>query len=284
MRVAHLEEKLSALQGSGKEPLSPPEDESSQTSETTVAPADLIYDRSSTSPTRTDSPDSIDEITDVLGSFAIGDAGEMRYFGPRSNFNLIQDKDFSQDISSLGARLTGVQSAQCAYGASHVSDELRDHLLDLFWRWQNSWQYLVPRESFLRDLYVERSSRFCTPLLLTAIFALSSRYSDRVEVRTDPNDPNTAGNLFAAQAKSMLWCECEAPTTSTVQAAGLLALQSCSVDKESLGWTFCGMAIRMAFNLGLHLDCSEHVVRGMIRADDAEARTVTWWGVYVLDE
>jgi hypothetical protein len=169
-------------------------------------------------------------------------------------------------------------------GFFQPSDELRDYLLALFWRWQNSWQYIVPRELFVRDLYVNGSGRYCTPLLLAAILAFSSRYSTRPELRGDPDDPNTAGEAFAAQAKTMLHYEYDAPTTSTVQAAALLGLYWASVDNEGLGFMYIGMASRMAMNLGLHCDCSSYATKGLISEDDVEARNITFWGVYVLDK
>jgi hypothetical protein len=45
-----------------------------------------------------------------------------------------------------------------------------------------------------------------------------------------------------------------------------------------------GMAARMAFNLGLHLDRSHWVDTGHITKDEAEVGTIVWWGCYVLDK
>lgn len=117
--------------------------------------------------------------------------------------------------------------------------------VDLFWRWPNPWQYLVPQHLFLQGVDAhDKPGRFCALLLLFSVLALASRYSDRPEVRTDPNDPVTAGEPFATAAKVMLQCECEAPTTSTIQAAALLSLWETPRDKESIGRMFCGMATR----------------------------------------
>ncbi|KAL6404577.1 Nitrogen assimilation transcription factor nirA [Ilyonectria robusta] len=196
---------------------------------------------------------SVDELADTLGCFTLGDTGELRFFGASSNFNIIQNPSLKV-ASSVEARNLGIAAARQMPDFFEPTNELRDHLLGLYWRWQNSWQYIVPRESFVLDLYVEKSGRFCTPLLLTAILALASRYSSHLELRTDPTDPNTAGEAFAAQAKTMLHCEYEAPTTSTVQATALLGLFWASVDNEGLGFMYIGMASRMAMNLGLQSD------------------------------
>lgn len=224
-----------------------------------------------------------DDLAEMLGSFNLDDGGELRFFGAASNFHLIRDKDTFKDSSSTVARAQGITAAQQSVGSLHIPEELRAHLLDLYWRWQNSWQYVVSRNVFMRDLTAGKSTRFCSPLLLAAILALASRYSDRPEVRTDPKDHNTAGAIFAAQAKYMLHHECVAPTVSTVQATALLGLYSCAINQESLGWMYTGMAVRMAFTLGLHLDCSQYVSSGLITADDLESRNVAWWGVSMLD-
>ena len=122
-----------------------------------------------------------------------------------------------------------------------VPEELQDHLLNLFWRWQNAWQYVVHKQTFLQDRHNGIAARYHSPLLLSAILALSSRYSDRPETRTHPNDANTAGDLYQRRAKLMLHYECEAPTTSTVQAAVLIALREFAVNKEASAWLYMGM-------------------------------------------
>jgi hypothetical protein len=234
-------------------------------------------------PNEPDAVEPIDELTDALGCFTLGDAGELRYFGASSNFTIIQNHSLKV-ASSVEARNRGIAAARQMPAFFEPSDELRDHLLGLFWRWQNSWQYLVSRESFVLDLYVEKSGRFCTPLLLTAMLALASRYSSRPELRANPNDANTSGEIFASQAKTMLHYEYEAPTTSTVQATALLGLYWASIDNEGLGFMYIGMATRMAMNLGLQSDCTSYAAKGLVSEEDVEARNIAFWGVYVLDK
>lgn len=233
---------------------------------------------------KTNTDDSgVGELTDALGCFTIGDAGELRFFGSSSNFDIIQNHSL-RVASSLEARMQGIAAARSLPEYYEPSEDLRDHLLTLFWAWQNSWQYIVPREPFVRELYVSGPQRYCTPLLLNAILALASRYSDRVELRTDPGDANTAGSVFAAQAKTMLHYEYDAPTTSTVQATALLGLFWAAVDREGLGFMYIGMASRMAMNLGLHSDISAYAASGLVPEEDVEVRNIAFWGVYVLDK
>ncbi len=238
------------------------------------------------SPTEDQAREPVEELADILGRFNIGDGGEVCYFGSRSNFNLLRGS-MTNTLSSYRVRKRGYEAAQRQVGLVDVTPDLQDHLLDLFWRWQNTWQFIISEPLFKRDLNKNSgsfSAKFYSPLLLSAIFALASRYSDRPEVRTNPDHPVTAGDKFAAQAKVMLQYECEAPTTLTVQATALLALRETALDKEALGWMYCGMASRMALNLGLHLDCSLCIEHGLLTKEEVESRKMAWWGCYVLDK
>ncbi|KAK7215928.1 hypothetical protein V2G26_003931 [Clonostachys chloroleuca] len=228
----------------------------------------------------------LNEITDTLGKFQIADGGEVRFFGSRSNFNLLQTAMLSSR-SSQEIQMEGFKAAVSRMEPLDLGSELQTHLLDLFWRWQNQWQYFVSRKLFTSSQASSGGADFGpfhSPLLLTAINALASRYSDRLEVRKDVGDPNTAGDHFVEQVKIMLQYECEAPTTRTVQAVLLLSLCETARDKEALGFMYCGMATRMALNLGLHVDCSKCVPAGLLTPEEVEDRRVTWWGIYMLDK
>ncbi|KAJ9149483.1 Fungal-specific transcription factor domain-containing protein [Pleurostoma richardsiae] len=240
---------------------------------------------SDVNPASSDERSPIRELTDRLGRLNVGEDGQMRYFGSRSNFSLLRGR-FVENSTTSTAILQDRAAATVRQLSLDVqyTEELQEHLLDLFWRWQNNWQYIVVKEPFLRDLHMDKTGGYASPLLLSAILALAARYSDRPEVRTDPSDPNTAGDALAARAKMLLLYESEAPTITTVQAAALLSLRETATDKESLGWVYCGMATRMAFNLGLHLDCSRWCKEGYFTEEAAEVRKVAWWGCYILDK
>ncbi|RKK88002.1 hypothetical protein BFJ71_g13137 [Fusarium oxysporum] len=144
----------------------------------------------------------IRDISDRLGALNIGEDGQIHYFGSRSNFSLLKNSPVaSSTVSSRELQKQAADTLDQLNLRVEVSDELRNHLLDLFWSWQNTWQYLVVKELFLEDLYITHSGRYASPLLLSAVLALAARYSDHVELRSDPLDQNTAGNPLAEQAK-----------------------------------------------------------------------------------
>jgi hypothetical protein len=44
------------------------------------------------------------------------------------------------------------------------------------------------------------------------------------------------------------------------------------------------MSVRLAFDLGLHVDMSPYVARGLMNAEEAEVRKITFWGSFVVDQ
>ncbi|RVX70437.1 hypothetical protein B0A52_05936 [Exophiala mesophila] len=218
----------------------------------------------------------VDDLAEIAGQLDIAEDGHLRYFGAPSYFNLLRRNAYGSTSNV----------EQDPYGAGlAVSYDLFDinlpletqtHLLDLYWKWQNPWQYLVHRTACQRAVDRGTYDDYCTPLLMRCILALAARYCDHSDARLDPHDANTAGDLLAAQAKDILSVEIEHPSTSTAAALALLALREMSVNKESLGWIYIGMAVRIAYNLGLNLDCQTWVNQQKISEEEAEIRRITW--------
>lgn len=189
-----------------------------------------------------DEEDPLAELTGLTGRLAVVDDGQLHYFGSQSSLNLPQEplKNPMPQAPRLKTEIQGLAAASRLGMLVDIPLELQDHLLDLYWRWQNPWNYIVHKGSFLKSWKGEDDGRYCSPLLLSSIFAIAARYSDRVELRSVPNDPNTAGNAFCEQAKILLLYESETPSVTSVQAAAILALRIMSDGKEALGWLYCG--------------------------------------------
>lgn len=44
------------------------------------------------------------------------------------------------------------------------------------------------------------------------------------------------------------------------------------------------MSVRLSFDLGLHLDMTPYVIKGLMSAEEAEVRKITFWGCFVVDQ
>jgi hypothetical protein len=45
-----------------------------------------------------------------------------------------------------------------------------------------------------------------------------------------------------------------------------------------------GMAVRLAFDLGLHKDMTPYVEQGIITLNEADLRRTIFWGAYLVDQ
>lgn len=91
----------------------------------------------------------------------------------------------------------------------------------------------------------------------------------------------------------------DAPTISTVQSLVILSAIEAALTRDARGWLNSGMpplvsswrksniglgmAVRLAVDLGLHLDPQPYVNAGMIQEEEAAVRKVVWGGVFVHD-
>ncbi|RAH47305.1 Zn(II)2Cys6 transcription factor [Aspergillus brunneoviolaceus CBS 621.78] len=225
--------------------------------------------------------DSVQELVDLCGGLSLGEGEELRFFDSRSNLAMVSEQlderchDHLLKFSADRSQRPGVEEID-------VGPAIQGPLLDLFWRWQNPWQYLL-HESAWRRSYERRDNDYCTPTLLYAMLAVAARYSDEPALSQDFGT-YTAGIGFAAKAKQLVFEEMEAPRVSTVVAAALISVAELALDIEPAGWTYIGMAVRMAYTLGLHTDPRPWVESGRLPAEDAEIRSVAWWGCYMIEK
>jgi hypothetical protein len=154
---------------------------------------------------------------------------------------------------------------------------LVQHLLDLYFCWEYPTLASLSREHFMEDFSAGRP-RFCSPLLVNALLALASRFSDRPELRTD-SDPHTTGDAFFAEAQRLFWGMNGHHSLPTIQAVGIMAIRqaSCGRDRESR--YYAGQSVRLCIETGLHrLNASGP------QNDERTVQLATFWGAFALDQ
>ncbi|QKX63402.1 uncharacterized protein TRUGW13939_10572 [Talaromyces rugulosus] len=149
---------------------------------------------------------------------------EPRFFGltsGRLSFMAISnDKDnphLSRSIQS-----PNIHNQALARENWGIPEELESHLLDLYFTWEQPWFQVVDEALFYKSK--NNYGRFYSPLLLNCILAIASRYSDRIEVRSDPTDANTAGCIFLETAEVLLHVDLKSPTITTLQSLAILGV------------------------------------------------------------
>lgn len=174
--------------------------------------------------------------------------GECHYFGPTSGRLHFQACKQHSELSTFTALTFTVQdasgddymlpqnSSSRINGDKHilrspstpprparlqVDADLQAELIDLYFIWQNPWFPVLDESLFRKDL-IKGEGRYISPLLLSCVLSAGSRFSDRLEVRTDPHDPNTAGDQLLKEAESLLHYGLLSPSLTTIQAVAIM--------------------------------------------------------------
>lgn len=227
------------------------------------------------------------------------ESGAIRIFGPTSNLHIESpgNNDISSDptqqppnLISTPDRYELIASAALERQKEHdlrkretiggISAELAMHLLDLHWNRQHHTYHLTYRPAFMREL--ANGGPYCSEFLLNAVFGCSSKFSERLEVRENPALPETAGKMFYDRCDILLAQKSLLESSSIATITGLLLLGATynAKGRTSKGWLYVGYALRMVYDLGLHLDCKE--VSG--NAEDVEIRRRVFWGAFICDK
>lgn len=222
--------------------------------------------------------------------------GVVRIFGPTSNLH-VESPHPSETDSSESQRHAAepdhyqlIANAALGRQKEHelhrrdtiggIPSELAMHLLDLHWNRQHHTFHLTYRPVFMRDL--AQGGPYCSEFLLNAVFGCSSKFSERIEVRQDPERPETAGKRFIDRCDELIGQQSLLESSSIPTAIGLILLGATfnAHGRTSKGWLYLGYALRMVYDLGLHLDCKE--VAG--NAEDVEIRRRVFWGAFICDK
>lgn len=225
------------------------------------------------------------------------ESGTIRIFGPTSNLHIDSPSNSitepvqqSSSLNDAPDRYELIASAALQRQKEHdlrrretiggIPGELAMHLLDLHWNRQHHTYHLTYRPALMRDL--ANGGPYCSEFLLNAVFGCCSKFSERLEVRENPALPETAGKMFFDRCDELLTQQSLLESSSIPTITGLLLLGATfnAKGRTSKGWLYVGYALRMVYDLGLHLDCKE--VSG--NAEDVEIRRRVFWGAFICDK
>ncbi|KAK8216568.1 putative fungal-specific transcription factor [Phyllosticta capitalensis] len=244
-------------------------------------------------PTDNSADDSDDESEDELikqistrmGSLQLAPDGHLRYYGATSNILCdFPDTDHTQTRRSV--RRDGRDVLEAANLDKTVDPSIEEHLISLYFAWQEPFFHVVDEKMYhigKEEWRIEkRDVAYYSEVLTNAMCAAGAAF----DARYHPNFvtwPKSLSDYFADRAKALLELEMDSPCIATVQALVILGSHEMACKRDARGWLYSGMAMRLAFDLGLHLDMSSYVRQGKISATEAEIRRVTFWGAYIVD-
>ncbi|KAF9433603.1 hypothetical protein BGZ76_009234 [Entomortierella beljakovae] len=160
------------------------------------------------------------------------------------------------------------------------SPEMMTKLINLYFAYVHPFAPVFIWSKFLKRLQTrDYSPSFL--FLLNSIFALASRYSDDLSLRTDPTKPETVGLRFVEKSKAILDTIYDNPDMYCVGALVLISYQQMGTGGGYRAWMYIGIAIRMAQHLGLNRDCMK--LNPNMPLLDVEERNRIWWTCFVAD-
>ncbi|KAI0886377.1 fungal-specific transcription factor domain-containing protein [Annulohypoxylon maeteangense] len=194
------------------------------------------------------------------------------------------DDDCSEYKSTSQSREPKIQAKLDDAGVGQkVPIELIRNLTDLYFTWQNPSLYIVDKKEFekARESYVlyKRESTFYSEFLINALCAIGAAFNNTWY----PGYPFPLGEFFAKRAKALMDVELDTPRIATIQSLAVLSIHEASATRDTRGWILSGMAIRLAFDLGLHLNTKQYVEDGTMTTEEARARSVAFWGIIATD-
>lgn len=172
------------------------------------------------------------------------EGGHVRYLGRSSGFYLLQGSRTYQNgvfhFSGYGPKVSSTRRK-----SNHHVDplalppkDLSEHLVRLYFK---HFYPLLPMFYKRQLICPNDPNEPLSPLLLNAIYAVASRVSPDVRVRSDPTSQDTAGDIFFERAKCLLDDYYDVPRISTVQALLLLSSHQQGALKSARAWLYCGM-------------------------------------------
>ena len=126
-------------------------------------------------------------------------------------------------------------------------------------------------------------------LLLLTMYAIASRYNDSEALANlDPSTMWEAGDEYLDSAKVILDRTYASSRPSTCQALLLMGYREIGIGAMAQAWTYIGMAIRMAQDLGMHrsADGWQRVGLGgrLFNELELNERKRIWFGCVIMDK
>jgi hypothetical protein len=164
------------------------------------------------------------------------------------------------------------------------SREIQEHLAEVYFDYVYGQSYpLLHKPSFMRKL----AAGTVPPVLILAVCAVSARFSNHPQVRTEP--AFLRGENWASFARDIALRRYDSPNITILIVYILLGLHEFGTCQGGRSWMLGGMAMRMAFALQLHKDLDhetwtkdkkDHV---LLSPTDREIRRRTMWACLLMD-
>nr|KAJ3418310.1 hypothetical protein HK105_000066 [Polyrhizophydium stewartii] len=155
--------------------------------------------------------------------------------------------------------------------------EVRPRMIDVFFKFVHPFFPVISMELLAQNIQKAH------PLLLNAIYATAMPYVDEdlLDSAKSNRPLHALGDPFFFEARRQIDEHIDQPDLYAVAGTLLLAVHSCLSGRGSSTWHMLGIAMRMAFQISLHVDPSK--LSYIIDPRECEERRALWWICYEMD-
>ncbi|KAF9078330.1 fungal-specific transcription factor domain-containing protein [Rhodocollybia butyracea] len=265
-----------------------------------------------------------DEFAGAMGQLSLNEDKQVRYHGKASGLHLLGAKERVDSRNEGGiwrfpkARVWPPLPLKAPImlkeqeGEQLPPAEIQEHLLTVYFKHVHPFLPVVHKRAFYQALQAdlspenspvststpesERTSnlhkhRRVPPMLLFAMFAIASRYSNHPSNVPRPSSSSTmwgAGDIYLERAQNILDRSYVRSCPSTCQALLLLGYREVGIGAMASAWTYVGMAIRMAQDLGMYRSAdgwARAELGGRIfGATELQERRRIWYACVLMDK
>ncbi|KAK4182417.1 hypothetical protein QBC35DRAFT_172478 [Podospora australis] len=175
-------------------------------------------------------------------------AGRIRFFGPTANSHVHGKSSCLLDPQGRpdsARRVVGIIESLGTF--------THNYLLKCFW--EHNFDSVVVDQAAFETGRASKDARFYSPFLHLTLLAIGFRFADRSREDIKAISVGSRESTLHREAKSLLEVELEqAGGVPSVQGILLLADLEFGAGRDSTGWMYLGIANRLAFDIGLHVN------------------------------
>ncbi|KAJ3529025.1 hypothetical protein NM208_g9942 [Fusarium decemcellulare] len=230
----------------------------------------------------------VEQLSDRIGTLRIRPGGHIRFFGSTSNFNLLElpGPDGVMNVHHRTVQNDGMKYLEFLGVEKEVPPDIEEHLTSLYFAWQDPSSHVVEKSLFEAariQWHNGQDTPYYCKSLSNAICAVGAAFDARYHPAF-VTFPRSLAEFFADRAKALLEIELDSPASvATIQTLIILSAHENGNGRDARGWLYSGMAMRLAFLLGLHQDLSHYVSKGLLTQAEVDLRKVVFWSACAVD-
>ncbi|KAI1127442.1 fungal-specific transcription factor domain-containing protein [Nemania abortiva] len=178
-------------------------------------------------------------------------SGKLRFFGATANCHVYAEAPGRHDSRESPEKIRRAERI-----IRSLTPKTHDYLMQCFWKYHNSVLQVIDKATFEADRGSE-NPKYYSSFLHIVMLAVGWRFANKDRCDIARINIGNYESTIHREARYMLEIELEGPMgIPTVQSLLLLGDLECGVGRDATGWMYAGMANHLAFDIGLHVDCS----------------------------